>query len=105
MRNLKRLPERRNFPLQTKQLHGDRGSKSWLFPTVPDRDQNIELGCSTSQQLAVLDAGPAELGNGLDLVAGKVVAQRARDALVKQHSHRQSDGLWPVRARQSPCRG
>jgi hypothetical protein len=30
-------------------------------------------------------------------VAGKVVAQRAGDGLVKQHSHRQSDRLWPVR--------
>ena len=75
-----------------------------VFKIAIDGDQNIKLGCSTPQQFAVLDAGPAELSNGLDLVAGKVVAQRARDALVKQHSHRQSDGLSPVRAQLSPCR-
>ena len=75
-----------------------------VFKIAIDGDQKIELGCSTSQQLAVLDAGPAELSNGLDLVAGKVVAQRARDALVKQHSHRQSGGLSPVRAPQSQYR-
>jgi hypothetical protein len=87
--------------------HGKRKTLEALlvFKIAINRDQKIEFGCSTSQQFAVLDAGPAELSNGLDLLAGKVVAQHARDALVKQHSHRQSDGLSPVRAPQSPCRG
>src|SRR5262249_6816608 len=71
-----------------------------VFKIAIDRDQKIEVGCSKSQQLAVLDAGPADLSNGLDLVAGNIVAQRTRDALVKRHSHRQSGGLSPARAPQ-----
>ena len=67
-----------------------------VFKIAIDRDQNVELGRGESQQLAVFDASPADLGNGLDLMAGNIVAQRAGNAFVKQHSHRQSGGLSPA---------
>jgi hypothetical protein len=71
-----------------------------VFKIAIDRDQNVELGCSESQQLAVFDAGPASLGNRFDLMAGNIAPQRAGHALVKQYSHRQSGALSPARAPQ-----
>ena len=54
-----------------------------VFKISIDRDQNIECCRREPQQLAVFDAGPAGLGNCLDLMAKNIVAQRASDALVK----------------------
>src|SRR5947209_16007556 len=77
--------------------HGNRNTREALLvlKIAIDCEQNVELTSGQLQQLAVLHAGPADLGNGLDLVPRNLVAEHARDALVKQHSHRQSGARSP----------
>lgn len=48
-----------------------------VFKIAIDRDQKVEQGSSESQQLAVFDARRADLGNGLDLMTGNIVARCA----------------------------
>lgn len=75
-----------------------------VFEIAIDRDYKIGRGYREPQQLAVFDAGLAGLGNGFDLMAWNISAQRAGDALVKQHSHRQSGRLLPAPVLQSQSR-
>jgi hypothetical protein len=42
----------------------------------------------------------AQIGNGLDFMAKKLLAQSAWNALVKQHAHQQSSGPSPARGQQ-----
>ncbi len=61
-----------------------------VFKIAIDRDQKIECSRRAAEHRAVSDAGPADLSNCPDFMVVNIVAQCARDALVKQHSHRQS---------------
>jgi hypothetical protein len=63
-------------------------AKILLVPDVSiGRDQHIEFGVRLHQQFAIAQRGPAPLVSGFNTVAGKVVSQRNRRALIKQDAH------------------
>src|SRR3989304_8426 len=66
-----------------------------------DREQEVKFLCRKPQEFTILDASPSGLSDRLDFVARKLLSERAWNALVKQHAHRRSNGLWPARALQS----
>jgi hypothetical protein len=50
-------------------------------------DENIEPAFSRSQEFAVAQTRPTELESGFDLMAGEMLPQRDRRALVEQNTH------------------
>ena len=75
-----------------------------MLQATIDRQHDIKPSSGESQQFAILHAGPARLRDRDDLVPGNPRAQCARDAFVKQHSHRRSGALWLAQALRSPSR-
>jgi len=61
-----------------------------------DGKQHVKLFRGQLEQRAVFDTGPPGLADGFDFVTSKLLSQRARNALVKQHAHRRSGGPSPV---------
>src|SRR5579862_8652370 len=59
-------------------------------------DQNVEIAFCRSKQFTVIELGPPHLIRGRHVVAGKMVAQRCRRALVEQYPHAPSPELRPV---------
>src|SRR3954468_17987784 len=55
-----------------------------IFKTAIDCKKDVELSGRDFQQFTVFQASPARLGNGLDLMARKLLTQSAWNALVKQ---------------------
>src|SRR2546427_143113 len=81
---------------------GKRKSRKVLlvFQIAVNGQQYVESLCCELKQESIFDSRPSRLCDSLDLVTGKFLSKRSRHAFVKQHAHRQSDGLLPVRERQ-----
>jgi len=58
-----------------------------MFDALVAGHQNIELPCSTPQQLAVIDSGPSSLLHGSNLVTRDLSSKVSRQRLVKQNPH------------------
>lgn len=55
--------------------------------TLIDGDEDIELLLSRAQELTILEAGPAGLGDGTDLVLRELPPEALGDALIEQQAH------------------
>lgn len=49
------------------------------------REEDVEELIRTTQQLSVPDPRPSGLDDGLDLEAGEVASERARNVLIEKH--------------------
>lgn len=67
--------------------NGRAGEALLILEVTVDGQQDVELLSGATQQLAVLDASPSAFRYRPDIVPRKMVPQRSRDALVKQHAH------------------
>ncbi len=68
-------------------------------------DQHLKTGRGgSSQRLTILDAGPARLDHGLDVVAWELGCQRPRHRLIEENVHPSAGLRGPSRERQRPAR-
>ena len=67
------------------------------------REEDVELGGSQSEQLAIPLAGPAHLGNGPRFMAGELAFQAFGKTLVKQYAHGRGAPPWPAPRRRQPA--
>jgi Holliday junction resolvase len=82
--------------------YGERntGEVLLIFEVAIKRQEKIKLPRGKLQQFHRFSHRQPRLGNGLYIVAKKLLTESAWNALVKQHAHQRSSGPSPVRGQQ-----
>lgn len=67
----------------------ERKRSNWLLKldATVHRDQDVVVTAHPAQKVAILDAGPAAAGHGIDIVAAELSSEVYRQVFVKKDAH------------------